>query len=157
MVSIQNATLAGGVAVGASSNLFITPAGAFFVGATAGLISTAGFEKLQSKLEEGPFKLHDSCGVNNLHGMPAWWGAIMVSVFTSPAFSFVKPGTLEYPRGDLQGAAQIGGAILTFLMAVGSGTLVGTILRWMKFEGKKFKDDSVWDVDEHYLEEKKNK
>ena len=43
MVSIQNATLAGGVAVGSSSDLVIQPYGALIVGCIAGIISVVGF------------------------------------------------------------------------------------------------------------------
>lgn len=43
MVHIQNATLAGGVAIGSAANLSFSPAGAVAVGITAGFISTAGF------------------------------------------------------------------------------------------------------------------
>merc|ERR1719460_3480301 len=47
MVSIQNATLAGGVAVGSSSDLVIQPWGAMMVGLVAGLVSVIGYEKIQ--------------------------------------------------------------------------------------------------------------
>jgi len=69
MVDIANATLSGGVAVGAVADMMIGPAGAFAAGTVMGLISTLGFQKLQSFLHD-KIKLHDSCGVLNLHGIP---------------------------------------------------------------------------------------
>lgn len=42
MVHIQNATVAGGVAIGSAANLNFTPAGAVGVGVLAGVLSTAG-------------------------------------------------------------------------------------------------------------------
>jgi ammonia channel protein AmtB len=65
-VDIQNATLAGGVAIGASSNLAIGPAWALAIGAGAAIISTTGFNILQPTLEE-KFGLHDSCGIHVSH------------------------------------------------------------------------------------------
>lgn len=43
MVHIQNASLAGGVAVGAVADLMIQPVGALVIGSAAGLLSTAGY------------------------------------------------------------------------------------------------------------------
>ena len=49
---VQNATLAGGVAVGTSCNMMIHPAGAMFIGLAAGALSTVGFAYIQGFLGE---------------------------------------------------------------------------------------------------------
>jgi len=81
MEDIQNATLAGGVAVGASSDLIIKPYNAFFIGILAGFISTLGFAKLKKFLYD-KIGLHDTCGIHNLHGMPGLLGGL-ISVLTT--------------------------------------------------------------------------
>lgn len=43
MEDIQNATLAGGVAVGSSSDLVVGPWASLLIGMVAGLVSVAGF------------------------------------------------------------------------------------------------------------------
>ena len=43
MVHIQNATLAGGVAVGTASNMMLQPWGALMIGTIAGILSTVGY------------------------------------------------------------------------------------------------------------------
>jgi ammonium transporter Rh len=59
MVHIQNATLAGGVAVGAVADMPIQPFGAMIIGSFAGVISTLGFQYLTPMLNHGI--LHDTC------------------------------------------------------------------------------------------------
>jgi ammonium transporter Rh len=75
MVDIQNATLAGGVAVGSSADLVIKPYGALLVGVVAGTVSVLGYVYLLPYLER-KINLHDTAGVNNLHGMPGLIGGI---------------------------------------------------------------------------------
>ena len=47
VVDFQNATLSGGVAVGAISDLMIQPGGAFIAGTLCGVISALGYRVIQ--------------------------------------------------------------------------------------------------------------
>ena len=47
VVDIQNATLSGGVAVGAIADLMLGPGGAFLMGTITGIVSAFGYRKLQ--------------------------------------------------------------------------------------------------------------
>lgn len=78
MTDIQNATLAGGVAIGASANLVIGLWGALLIGLIAGTLSVWGYQYLQTKLQT-KFDVYDTCGVNNLHGMPGILGGLAIA------------------------------------------------------------------------------
>jgi len=84
MVDIQNATLAGGVAVGSSSDLVIQPWGALLIGCAAGWLSVWGYVYLTPWLER-KFNIHDTCGIHNLHGMPGILGAVGGAISASLA------------------------------------------------------------------------
>ena len=60
MVHIQNATLSGGVAIGAIADMAIHPFTAALLGSFTGVISTLGFQFMHKKLNNF-FKLHDTC------------------------------------------------------------------------------------------------
>lgn len=49
-VHIQNAALAGGVAVGTAGEMMLTPVGSMIVGFLAGIISVLGFKFLSVRL-----------------------------------------------------------------------------------------------------------
>lgn len=58
-VHVQNATLAGGVAVGAVADMVIQPFGAMILGSLGGIVSTLGFQFLTPYLNRT--FLHDTC------------------------------------------------------------------------------------------------
>jgi len=90
--------LAGGVAIGATSNYALGPGNALIVGAVAGLFSTFFFYKVQNWLEKH-WHIEDTCGVHNLHGIPGIIGGL-ASVFASLAIE-----TKDY--GDIHGVWEV--------------------------------------------------
>ena len=84
---IQNATLAGGVSVGATADMMLTPCGAIVMGSLAGLVSTLGYRYVSPYLTT-KWKINDTCGVNNLHGMPSLMGgllSVLMAAIATPA------------------------------------------------------------------------
>lgn len=80
----MNATLAGGVTIGAPSGLVTNPGISLTIGLVAGAVSTVCFSKLNEILYE-KLGLHDTCGVHNLHGIPGllggWISAMVVASY----------------------------------------------------------------------------
>jgi len=151
MVDIQNASLAGGVAVGASADFILGPWGAILLGSVVGGISTWGFTFLSPFLEN-TIGLHDTAGINNLHGMPAIIGGlagIFSSLNADPEVYFnigkVFPcrapsnATLAAEFGippgqdwsNLQQASAQASALFTSLgIGLTSGVVVGALLKY---------------------------
>ena len=84
MVDIQNATLAGGVAVGSSADLVIGPPFGLLIGLLSGMLSVIGYVYISPFLEK-KFSIHDTCGVHNLHGMPGVMGGIAGAISAATA------------------------------------------------------------------------
>eukprot|EP00930_Biecheleria_cincta_P033787 TRINITY_DN2339_c0_g1_i2.p1 TRINITY_DN2339_c0_g1~~TRINITY_DN2339_c0_g1_i2.p1 ORF type:complete len:637 (-),score=122.52 TRINITY_DN2339_c0_g1_i2:246-2156(-) len=127
-VPVQNATLAGGVSIGATANL-VGPFGALVIGGLAGLLSTVGFCK-------SPFFGDvDTCGISNLHGMPGIFGG-MVSVL----IPFMYEGT------GVSAANQLNGMILTLCVSVSCGWATGKylLLKLNDDSCEPFSDSSFW-------------
>ncbi len=76
---IENATLAGGVIIGASAGIFTNPGAALIVGAFGGVVSSLCFSYLHDYLKKR-IGLHDTAGVHNLHGIPGLLGGLISGV-----------------------------------------------------------------------------
>ena len=126
-VDIQNATLAGGVAIGAVCNLTLNPSDPLMIGFVAGILSTYGFSRIQPLLENS-YGLHDTCGIHNLHGMPSILGGF------ASVFLCAHKGPLHHDMPDVfhhtgQGGNQFAAILLTLITAVATGVLSGYVMR----------------------------
>jgi len=147
MEHIQNATLAGGVAVGATADMMITPVGALIIGSFAGILSTWGYAKLTPLLAER-CRLLDTCGVNNLHGMPSLLGGVlsilMAGIATrsqydkyngeaSDSLHEIFFGLAEVDGRDAawQAGMQAAAMGLTLAIAIPGGLATGLIMRFV--------------------------
>lgn len=110
MVDMANAALAGGVAIGSVCDV-ASPAGAFGIGLLAGALSVLGYVFLQPLLES-KFKIIDTCGVHNLHGMPGILGGL--SAF------LIVPGIA---------VAQFNGIVITLVIAIVGGLIAGALIK----------------------------
>lgn len=129
MIDVQNATLAGGVAMGSSANLAVYPGGAIGIGMTAGLVGVLGYNFVTPLLEK--IGLYDTCGVNNLHGMPGLLGAILSAVIV--AANKNKYGdqydVMFSHKASKQAGYQVAGALVTLAIGVASGAVTGFMAR----------------------------
>jgi len=148
MVHIQNATIAGGVAVGTSADLSIEPWGAILIGMLAGVLSVLGFTYISPLLLK--IKIHDSCGVNNLHGMPAVFaglcGTIAAASVKGPLYEKVNSGDRTFGQ---QAGFQFAGVCVSFAIAVFGGVLTGFVISYIPKHGLDlYNDDAEWIVAE---------
>lgn len=130
MVHVQNATLAGGVVMGACADLYVHPAGAVGIGFTAGLLSTLGFCYIQDFLMN--LGLYDTCGINNLHGMPGILGCIASAITVGSFDDTHRFRSLKnHPRNRYyQASYQIAGLCVTLGIAIVGGLVTGAIMRF---------------------------
>ena len=145
MTDVQNATLAAGVAIGASADQWVSVGGAMAVGVLAAWVSVVGYVWVQPWLERR-WRWSDTCGVHNLHGMPGLLGGLVSVVVTavsaysssfsssppssSPSSSPSTPTTFEgipvdqwFPHGRMQFAYQLSGIAITLTISIVGGLL----------------------------------
>uniref|UniRef100_G1PLH9 Ammonium transporter Rh type A n=1 Tax=Myotis lucifugus TaxID=59463 RepID=G1PLH9_MYOLU len=161
MVHIQNATLAGGVAVGTCADMAIHPYVSMIIGSIAGMVSVLGF-KFLTPVFATKLRIHDTCGVHNLHGLPGVVGGLagIVAVVLGASDTFLgKHRTMRIfnfqslcyfllPRSTpAMQAAALGSSIGTALVG---GLITGLILKlpiWGQPSDQNCYDDSVfWEV-----------
>jgi len=110
IADIANASLAGGVAIGATCNIVSQPM-AFGIGIAAGALCVIGYAVIQARLES-KMKIVDTCGVHNLHGMPGLLGGLVAII--------VVPGAA---------VAQLSGILFTIVLAFSAGVVGGYIIK----------------------------
>jgi len=123
---IQNATLAGGVAVGAVARLDMGLGWASVCGSAGGIISTLGYQYIQPFLER-KIGLYDTCGVNNLHGMPGLFGSLISCIFCVTAY---EPW-MNWPKDQIA-LYQFASLASTLGMAIITGFITGYICKFCK-------------------------
>jgi len=134
MEVVLNATLAGGVSVGSSSDLVVAAGSAMAIGAFAGIVSALGFLYLGPFLKE-KIALHDTCGVHNLHGMPGVLGGIIGAFSAGFADSSFDQATLNatFPKmaegrsAMEQALVQIAALAITLFFAISGGIFSGFV------------------------------
>jgi len=163
---IQNATIAGGVAIGAACDMLVNPWGALLTGLVAGWVSTYGFTFITPWLRER-VGLTDTCGIFNLHLVPGLIGGAASAVaaatnvvigsernqFSSAAAREQFPGRFNAPGGErsaaLQGAYQMAVCAISLAFAVLTGGLVGWSMRLPLLDAKVdhfYDDEGEWNM-----------
>ncbi|XP_060611170.2 ammonium transporter Rh type C [Anolis sagrei] len=160
MVHIQNATLAGGVAVGTAAEMMLTPYASLIVGFICGIVSTVGFVYFTPFLES-KLRIQDTCGIHNLHGMPGLIGSIVGAVTAAAATEGVygKEGLIlafdftdefAHRTPSVQGGFQAAGMAVSLGMGLAGGAVVGGILKLPFFgdptDENCFEDNVYWEV-----------
>jgi ammonium transporter Rh len=128
---IANAALAGGVAIGSTCDV-ATPGLALLIGLCAGTLSTVGYALIAPKVEK-LIKGTDTCGINNLHGMPGILGGLSAIIITQNA------------------GIQIAGILATVVIAFVCGKIAGLAIGLL---GKK--ETPYSDSDEFILDHESN-
>ncbi|XP_036337716.1 ammonium transporter Rh type B-B [Rhagoletis pomonella] len=174
MVHVQNSTLAGGVAIGTVCNLLVGSHGAILIGIIAGCISVLGYRYLTPRITAA-LGIHDTCGVHNLHGMPAVLSAIASAIFANfvtqenykselGAIFPAMVGATENSNSTIilggynrtastQAGYQLCGIAVTLLVAIVGGVLTGAALKYTGVrklqKDEQHQDELFWEVPEN--------
>jgi len=156
MIHVQNSTLAGGVAIGTVADMIIQPWGAVLTGAVAGAVSVLGYRFL-TPLMYKKLRIHDTCGVHNLHGMPGVIGGIagIIAARVATVDLYGERGLHNIFKEGLtppeQAGIQAAGLGISLGMALVCGAITGVILKipiWDQPKGTQvFDDEDYWIIE----------
>jgi len=136
MDQILNATLAGGVVMGAGADILHKGYVAYIVGLLVGILSALLFSYSPIFLRK--IGIYDVAGVFNLHGIPGMVGGLISAIFRQLYI-------------DSNGAVQVAGTFISIGIGLFGGLIVGVCIRWMghyHFENEFFND-----IETVYLED----
>ncbi|XP_063168631.1 RH-like protein [Candoia aspera] len=142
MAHIQNATLAGGVALGFSASNIQQPWIAMALGLAAGTISVLGMVYLQKRLDPA-LKIHDTCGVHYTFGLPSLLGGVIhvVLILTNHSKNLSVFG--------YSALTEVGALSLSLAISLASGFITGLILTCKLWKTppvtKYFDDQAYWE------------
>jgi ammonium transporter Rh len=156
MEDVQNATLAGGVSMGAVCDFPLGFWGAALLGSVAALISVTGYSRVAARLRE--WGLQDTAGIHNLHAMPGMLSGIAsviaMAVATKEQWGGRNPDFLPEGRSfGQQAGVQMAAILIALALAISSGTLTGYLLRHPFFDPvgtpaiHYFQDESLWHME----------
>jgi ammonium transporter Rh len=132
MEVMQNATIAGGVVMGAVADNVINPYGAMICGFVAGAVATFGYLYLSGILELVGFR--DTCGVHNRHGLPGILGGVASAIAAGCRQRGSYRGTMDdvyYQAGrtsQVQAGMQMAGLGIALGIALVTGAITGVVM-----------------------------
>ena len=150
------------LAVGTVADKFIRPFGAMIVGSLAGALSTVGFRFIRPVLQK--FRVHDTCGVTHLHGLPGLLAGIFgIILAIVPSYSLYTENLLDtcwhgYHRTYLgQIGYQAAALGATIGIATVGGLITGFVLRLPLFNDQRpsayYNDRVHWKVPEDFYQD----
>uniref|UniRef100_A0A915CYW7 Ammonium transporter AmtB-like domain-containing protein n=1 Tax=Ditylenchus dipsaci TaxID=166011 RepID=A0A915CYW7_9BILA len=154
---IVSASLAGGVALGATANLLLQPWHAFVVGSVAGIISILSFQYITPSFNN-KWSIADTRGVLSLHGLPGLVGvlasAIFLFIYPSNAFPETSKILAAGRNANEQALYQLLAAVVTIVVGAVGGVITGVLLKasfWNQVHAKEyFSDGQFFNVPEDY-------
>ena len=130
------------------------------IGLISGSVSVLGYIYLSPKLEE--YGIYDTCGVNNLHGIPGIIGGLGGFITASLAddtlygdnISTIFPGRANGRTAVEQGLYQLAALATTLGISVCGGLITGYIVKLLPEADEYFEDEQNWEYEE--VEKKNN-
>lgn len=133
MRDIQNASIAGGVAIGVCAHMITNPGYAIGVGGSAGFMTVVSSVAIKPLLEE-VFGLHDTMNVMGTHGISGIMGATYGAIASYRYYGFTL----------YQSSMIIAFLGITVGIALVAGLLLGLGLRYARKSKRVFIDDEYW-------------